>query len=604
MKAKEAVIDSVVDSASEVNIDKFLYFQNFLTDMLVRVATEEDWADSADFSRVIVEPPRDLFHGDMATNASLVLAKSAGKKPRELAEIIKTILEENDDIATVEIAGPGFVNFRLKAEAWHKSLGDILELGIAYGDSNLGKNEKINIEYVSANPTGPMHVGHVRGAIIGDTLANLLAKAGFYVRREYYFNDAGTQVDVLAKTVHLRYLEALGDDIGEVPEGLYPGEYLKDVAEALVKQEGSKWKDKKEEEWLAPIRDFSVKYIMQMIRDDLDLIGIKHDIFTNERDIVENGTLDTAFKTLEDMDLIYEGTLPPPKGKEMKNWESVPLTLFRASKFGNQPDRPLKKRDGSWAYIMPDIAYHYDKVQRGFNKMIVVLGKDHSGYEERLKPVVEVFSDGKAELDVIYNSIVKVYKNGELVRFSKRSGNIITLREMVEEVGADVIRFFMMTRTPDSELEFDFDKVVEKSKDNPVFYVQYAHARCCSVLRNAKDIMPDIDISDDALANADMSPLSSVDDLEIIRMLASWPRAVRAAAEAHEAHRIVFYLQDLAALLHGFWAKGRTDASLRFLIEDDIGLSTARLALVRAVAIVIASGLAIMGVKPVEEMHA
>ncbi len=592
------------DNKNTENLDIFLYFQNILVQELTKIAQKQAWYDGADFSRIIVEPPRDLSHGDMATNAALVMAKSAGKKPRELAEDIKKILNNISDIASVEIAGPGFVNFRLNAKTWHKILTKILNIGVTFGENNLGRGEKINIEYVSANPTGPMHVGHVRGAIIGDTLAHLLEKVGFAITREYYFNDAGTQVDVLAKTVHLRYLEVLGDDIGEVPEGLYPGEYLKDVAEALAKQDGDKWKDRQEEEWLPAIRDFAVEYIMQMIRTDLDLIGIKHDIFTNERDIVENGTLDTAFNTLENMDLIYEGTLPPPKGKEMENWEPVPLTLFRASKFGNQPDRPLKKRDGSWAYIMPDIAYHYDKIKRGFNKMIVVLGKDHSGYEERLKPVVEVFSDGKAELDVIYNSIVKVYKNGELVRFSKRSGNIITLREMVEEVGADVIRFFMMTRTPDSELEFDFDKVVEKSKDNPVFYVQYAHARCCSVLRNAKDIMPDIDISDDALANADISVLTSTDDLEIIRMLASWPRVIRAAAEAYEPHRISFYLQDLAALLHGFWAKGREDASLRFIIEDNVELSIARLTLVRAVAIVIASGLAIMGVKPVEEMHA
>ncbi len=578
----------------------FLLFQDYLKTEL----QAQDWADGIDFSKVVVEPPRDLSHGDMATNAALVLNKQVGRNPRELGEEIAEILQKHTDVEKAEVAGPGFVNFRLVSGKWHKIIKQIISYGTAYGDSVSGEKKIVNIEYVSANPTGPMHVGHTRGAILGDTLANLLTKAGFDVTREYYFNDAGTQVDVLARTVHLRYLEALGVDIGEIPDGLYPGEYLKDVALALVERDGDKWQAKSETEWLAPLRDFSVKYMMDMIQEDLDLIGIQHDVFTNERDIVENGTLEKAFKVLEDLDLIYTGTLPPPKGKEMEDWTPVPLTLFRSTKFGDQTDRPLKKRDGTWAYIMPDIAYHYDKISRGFEWMIDVLGKDHSGYAERIDPTIAVFGKGKAKLDVVYNAIVKVYKDGEAVKFSKRSGNIITLREMVAEVGADAIRFFMMTRTPDSELEFDFNKVVEKSKDNPVFYVQYAHARCCSVFRNAEEMWPDMDISNAVLADVDMSSLDSIDDLEIIRLLAGWPRLVRSAAEAHEAHRVVFYLQEVAAAFHSFWTKGRGDASLRFLIEDNIPLSMARLALVRSVALVISSGLEVMGVKPVEEMHA
>ena len=570
-------------------------------DKLCAVLTEIN-ADF-DLSRVVVEPPRDSAHGDMATNAAMVLSKQAGKNPRELAAEITPKLEAVDGVTSVEVAGPGFINFRLDIKAWSGLLKNILDQGLAYGAVNVGQQTRVNIEYVSANPTGPMHAGHTRGAVIGDTLANLLDKAGYDVTREYYFNDAGTQVDVLARTAHLRYLEALGEDIGEIPEGLYPGEYMKDVAKALVARDGDKWKDTQEEFWLDPIRSFAVDHMMAMIREDLALIGIEHKVFTNERDLVNDGTLEKSFKILEDKDLIYVGTLPPPKGKEMENWEAVPLTLFRSSNFGDQSDRSLKKRDGTWAYIMPDIAYHYDKMKRGFNLMINILGKDHGGYEDRLGPAVKALSDGEGELKVIYNAIVKVFKNGELVRFSKRSGNIITLREMVEEVGADAVRFFMMTRTPDSELEFDFDKVVEQSKDNPVFYVQYAHARCCSVLRNAAEMFPDMDMSETALEQVDLSSLDDPDILELVKVMATWPRIVEAAAEAFEAHRVAFYLNDLASAFHTLWSKGRSNTTLRFLDEDDVPSSQARLALVVAVKTVLASGLDIMGVTPIKEMH-
>lgn len=557
----------------------------------------------ADLSRVKVEPPKDAAHGDMATNAAMVLSKAAGKNPRQLGEALAERLKAMPEIKEVSVAGPGFINFRLNDREWTETVRAILSAGIHYGDSRMGKGEKVNIEYVSANPTGPMHAGHVRGAVIGDTLAGLLKKAGFDVTREYYFNDAGTQVDVLAKTTYLRYREALGENIGEIPEGLYPGEYLKDVGQALAKRDGDKWLGKAETAWMAPLREFAVKYMMEMIKEDLDLIGIHHDVFTNERVLIGDGTLDKCFKTLEDMGLIYQGTLPPPKGKEMEDWEPAELTLFRTTKFGDSSDRPLKKRDGNWAYIMPDIAYHYNKIQRGFKWMINVLGKDHGNYLDKMRAAVNAFSNNEAKLDVVYCAMVKVFKNGEPVKLSKRSGNIITLREIVEEVGPGAVRFFMMSRTPDSELDFDFAKVVEQSKDNPVFYVQYAHARCCSVLRNAKEMFRDADLSPAALVRADLSKIATAEELQLVRRMAMWPRQVEAAAEAHEPHRVTGYLHDLASEFHAFWNKGRDDTTLRFLHENDRDLSMARLALVEAVRAVIASGLAVMGVKPVEEMH-
>ncbi len=551
----------------------------------------------------VVEPPREAAHGDMATNVAMMLTKAAGKPPRAIAELLKPKLENHPVIASVEIAGPGFINLRLKNDVWHNELKEILNAGLRYGDSGLGKNEKVNVEYVSANPTGPMHAGHVRGAVIGDSLSNLLMKAGYAVTREYYFNDAGAQVDVLACTAHLRYREALGEAIGEIPEGLYPGEYLKDVGAALVQRDGKKWQRKPESEWLKPMRDFAVDYMMKMIREDLDLIGIHHDVFSNEREIVENGTLDTAFKILQDKDLIYTGTLPPPKGKVMEDWEPVPLVLFRSSKFGDSTDRPLKKRDGSWTYLMPDIAYHYDKIKRGFTLMINMLGTDHGGYLERMRPPVEAFSDGKARLNVIYNNIVKVFKNGEPVKLSKRSGNLVTLREMVEQVGVGAVRFFMLTRDPKSPLDFDFAKVVEQTRDNPVFYVQYAHARCSSIMRHAAEMFSPAELSPESLAQADAKAVKSAEELGLIRALANWPRAVEAAALAQEPHRIAFYLMDLAAVFHGVWNKGNDDATLRFIVSSDKNLTHARLVLIKSVQTVIASGLKVMGCEPLEELR-
>jgi arginyl-tRNA synthetase len=556
-----------------------------------------------DVSRFTVEPPRDPSHGDMATNVALILAKNTKFSPQALAALFIEDIKKWPMIEKAEIAGPGFINLTLTPVFWQNHLNLILKTGLDYGQSDQGKSQKVIVEYVSANPTGPMHAGHVRGAVVGDALSHLLSKAGYDVTREYYFNDAGTQVDVLARTTYLRYCQALGKDIGEIPEGLYPGDYLIDVGVALSQKDGVKWLDQPEEKWLIPVRDFAVSWMMKMIKEDLVLIGITHQVFTNERTLIEDGTLETSFQFLENKGLIYEGLLPPPKGKEMSDWEPVPLTLFRSSQFGDSTDRPLKKRDGTWAYIMPDIAYHYDKIRRGFTLIINVLGTDHGGYVERMRPVVTAFSEGKVHLEVIFNNIVKIFRNGEPVKISKRSGNLITLREMVEQVGAGAVRFFMLTRDPQSPLDFDFSKVVEKTRDNPVFYVQYAHARAHSVLRHAQKIFPQFDLESDFLATLSKTSLIDSSELAFIRLMAGWPRQIEIAAQAREPHRLAFWLYDFAAAFHGLWNKGKDDTQMRFLIEDNLELSMARVALVRAATLIIASGLSIFGVTPLEEMH-
>ncbi len=553
--------------------------------------------ENTDLSRVSVESPRDASHGDLSTNAAMVLSKVAGTNPRALAETLKPALEKLEGVTGVEIAGPGFINIRLDPSVWHNLAKDILKFKDQYGQSDVGSGKRVNVEYVSVNPTGPMHAGHVRGAVIGNALVNVLNAAGFNAVGEYYFNDAGTQIDILAQTSFLRYREALGENIGDIPEGLYPGDYLKDVGQALKSEHGDKLLGMDEDTRYPIIKNFAVSFMMDRIRDDLALIDIKHDIFTNEREIIESGKLQAAFDELESQGLIYTGTLPPPRGKEMKEWKPEPLTLFRSSDFGDQQDRALKKRDGEWAYIMPDIAYHHDKISRGFLDMINVLGSDHGGYEEKMRPAIKALGGKTAHLDVIYNQMVKVLKNGVPVKLSKRAGNIITLRDMVNVAGAGVVRFFMLTRSPDSQLEFDYAKVVEQSADNPVFYVQYAHARCASVIRLATDMFRN-DLDTD-----DLSALSDEAELAMIRQLSLWPRIIEQAAIAREPHRVAFYVMELAATFHALWNKGKENTHLRFLDEQDVAGSKARVALVRATKQTIANALAVMGVDPLDELR-
>jgi arginyl-tRNA synthetase len=552
---------------------------------------------------VTVEPPRDPAHGDLSTNAAMVLAKPAGKNPRELAEALRSRLAAHPQVVNAEIAGPGFLNLRLQDGVWQGSIGDILRAGTAYGASTIGGGRRVNVEYVSANPTGPLHLAHARGAVIGDALAALLAKAGYDVTREYYVNDAGAQVDVLARSAFLRYREALGDDIGTIPEGLYPGDYLRDVGQALAARDGDKWRDRPEAEWLAPVRDFTIDLMMVRVREDLQTLGVHQEVFSSERAMVASGGVEAALKTLEERGLIYVGVLEPPKGKTPEDWEPRPQTLFRATDFGDDVDRPLKKSDGSWTYFAADIAYHYDKFRRGFPLMIDVWGADHSGYVKRMQAAVSAVTAGAGVLDVKICQLVKLMREGEPVKMSKRAGTFVTLAEVVEEVGKDVVRFIMLTRKNDATLDFDLAKVTEQSRDNPVFYVQYAHARCCSVLRHAAAELGEASVTPAALADAPLDRLADPAEMALIRQMASFPRLVEIAAEAHEAHRVAFYLYDLASSFHGLWNKGKDEASLRFLLPEDPALTRARLALVKAVATVVAAGLEIMGVTPVEEMR-
>jgi len=560
--------------------------------------------------RVAVEPPRDPAHGDLSTNAAMILAGAAKENPMNLAGRIADALAGRQLLTgdyrgsgfTATLAKPGFINIRLAPEVWHAQLRAILRAGTAYGDSAIGGGERVNVEFVSANPTGPMHVGHGRGAVVGDALAALLAKAGFSVQREYYINDAGAQVDVLARSACLRYREALGETIGAIPEGLYPGEYLAAVGRALAERDGRRWLGRPEAEWLAPVRDFAVEEMLRLIRDDLALLGVCHNLFVSERALSERGAIDDCVQVLTDRGLVYTGVLDPPKGKLPDDWEPRPQTLFRATSFGDEVDRPLKKSDGSWTYFAADIAYHRDKVQRGFDNMIDVWGADHGGYVNRLQAAIQALTNGAASLDVKICQLVNLFDKGAPVRMSKRAGTFVTLREVVEEVGKDVFRFIMLTRRNDQPLDFDFAKVTEQSKDNPVFYVQYAHARAASVMRHAAEQFPQDDLSDAGLIDAPLDRLSDPSELALIRQLAGWPRLVEAAAETHEPHRIAFYLQEVAAQFHVLWNKGKDEATLRFILASDAELTRARLALVRGVALVIASGLAVFGVEPAQEM--
>lgn len=550
-----------------------------------------------------LEPTRDPTHGDVATNAALILAKALQVKPQALGAVIAKALADHPAVAEASVAGPGFVNLRLSDSFWRDRLAEIVAAGPAYGAATLGQGELVNVEYVSANPTGPLHVGHCRGAVFGDALAALLEKVGYRVTREYYINDAGGQVDVVARSAYLRYLEANGRDIGEIPEGLYPGDYLIPIGEELKAAYDDLFVDRPEAEWLAPVRDFALKRMMDLVRDDLVALGIVHEVFFSEKALHDSGRVDHALAVLTAKGLIYQGVLEAPKGKQPEDWEPRPQTLFRASDFGDDTDRPLRKSTGAWTYFAADIAYHLDKYERGFNHQIDVLGADHGGYVKRMKAAVKAISDGAAELDVKICQMVKLTRGGEPVKMSKRAGSFVTLRDVVDEVGRDVVRFMMLTRKNDAPLDFDFDKVTEQSKDNPVFYVQYAHARARSVLRHAGEAFGAAAVSPQHLALVDLAPLDDADELALVRRLANWPRQVEAAAEAHEPHRIAFALYDLAAAFHGLWNRGKEDPGMRFLIAENRGLSDARLALLQAVTGVIASGLGILGVIPAEELR-
>jgi arginyl-tRNA synthetase len=552
-----------------------------------------------DFSAITAEPPRDPAHGDIATNAAMVLAKAAKKKPRDIAEPLLARLKANPDVVDGSVAGPGFINLKISDSFWRARLRDCLKEGIAYGDSTMGEAKKVNVEYVSANPTGPLHVAHARGAVVGDALANLLAKAGYAVTKEYYINDAGAQVDILGRSTFLRYKEALGDHIGTIPEGLYPGEYLKDVGAAIAKRDGARWIDKPEADWLPEMRAFAIAMLMAEIKQDLATLGVNIEVYSSERALVDAGMVDRVFQELSRQGLVYQGRLDPPKGQKPDDWEDREQTLFRSTKFGDDVDRPLKKSDGSWTYFANDIAYHYDKFRRGFADMIDVWGADHGGYVKRQKAAVKAITEGKGELDVKLCQLVRVMRNGELVRMSKRAGTFVTLRDLLDEVGPDVVRFTMLTRKNDAPFDFDLVKATEQSRDNPVWYVQYGHARTRSVMRQASAAGIVVEGLDSAL----LDRLGDAGELALIRTIAQWPRQVEAAAAAHEPHRIAFYLYDLAAAFHAHWNRGRDESGLRFIIEEDADLTRARLALVQAVGNVIGSGLKVFGVTPVEEMR-
>ena len=580
----------------------YQHFRDEILSIVDELASQNVIPAGMDTGRITVEPPREAGHGDMATNAAMVLSKAAGMKPRDLAAVLSECLNTIQWVHETEIAGPGFINLRLESPYWHQRLEEILQNGTAFGDSTLGRGEAVNVEYVSANPTGPLHVAHARGAVVGDVLASLLEKAGYAVTREYYVNDAGAQVDILARSAYLRYREALGEKIKEIPKGLYPGEYLIPVGEALAEKYGDQWLGADEEAWLADIRSFAAILMMDEVREDLKSLGIDFDVFSSEKTLVEKGAVEGVLEQLEKMDLIYTGVLEPPKGKIPDDWEPRPQTLFRASQFGDEVDRALKKSDGTWTYFATDMAYHLDKFQRGFKSMINVWGADHGGYVKRMKAAVGAVTGGEGELDVKICQMVHLKKGGEALRMSKRAGTFVTLSDLIGEVGRDVVRFMMLTRKNDSQMEFDLDKALEQSRDNPVFYVHYAHARCRSVLRNAATEWGDDTISPSALAAADLSLLTDPSELDLIKVMAAWPRMVENAAEAHEPHRIAYYLNELATLFHALWNKGNDDARLRFIITGEPALTIARLALVQGVATVIASGLQVIGVSPVEEL--
>ncbi len=587
----------------------FSHFSAVVTTVLQRLVAAGELPDGLDFSAIVVEPPRDPSHGDITSNAAMVLAKPARKNPREIAELIAAELKNNDDISAVEIAGPGFINMRLDQSYWMKVLADVLEAGETFGRSNLGQNLPVNVEYVSANPTGPLHVGHCRGAIFGDALAALLEETGYDVTREYYINDAGGQINVLADSAFLRYREALGQDIGDIPDGFYPGDYLIPVGQALEAEFGDSLLNMADGERMEVLKQRSIAMMMDLIRADLASLNIRQDVFFSEKKLHDEGGIENAIASMKEAGLIYQGHLPPPKGKLPDDWENREQTLFRSTDFGDDVDRALVKSDGSYTYFAADVAYTKDKIDRGFKQLIYVLGADHGGYVKRLQAVAKALSAGEVELTVRLCQLVNLFRGGEPLKMSKRAGTFVTLRDVVDEVGPDVVRFMMLYRKNEAPLDFDFQKVTEQSRENPVFYVQYAHARICSVFRNAeKDLGldpgldPGLDLTENSVDAGQLSCLNDAAELALIARMAEYPRILQAAALAHEPHRVAFYLYDLASDFHSLWNKGKDKPNLRFIIHKSLKVTLARLALLRAVRYILANGLRILGVTPVKEM--
>lgn len=584
----------------------FSIYHQRLLDVIAQLIAEGRLPEGLDLSRVVVEPPRDPAHGDLATNAAMVLAKPAGTNPRALAELIVGVLRGVEGVAEAEVAGPGFINLRLKTEVFHRVLAAVLADAEGFGRGAPRPERPVNVEYVSANPTGPMHVGHGRGAVFGDALARLLDFAGLSVTREYYINDAGTQVDVLARSAYLRYREALGADIGAIPEGLYPGNYLVPVGVELARRFGPALIDLPEGDWLPQVRDIAIEAMMEMIRDDLAALGVKHDVFFSERKLhedCENSAITLTIKELEARGFVYTGRLPPPKGQLPEDWEDREQLLFRATDVGDDIDRPLVKSDGSYTYFAADVAYLRDKYGRGFRELIYVLGADHGGYVKRLEAVGRAIGGDDVKVTALLAQLVKLMRDGEPVKMSKRSGSFVTLREVIDEVGRDAVRFMMLYRKNDATLEFDLAKVVEQSKDNPVFYVQYAHARCASIFRQARELLPDLATDAAALAGARHVVLADEAEIGILKLVSQYPRVVEAGALAYEPHRVAFYLYELAAAFHGLWNRGKDSPQLRFVNQTDRESTLARLALVEAVRSVLSSGLHVLGVAAPDEMR-
>ena len=584
-------------------MNPFAHFKAVLDAALDALAANGTLPSGLDVSKVVVEPPRDPAHGDITTNAAMVLAKPAGKPPRDIAAALCEVLVAHEDVAAAEIAGPGFVNMRIAANFWPGFMRAVLQAGEGFARSSMGEGHKVNVEYVSANPTGPLHVGHCRGAVFGDALANLLAFTGHDVTREYYINDAGSQIDVLAQSVLLRYRQALGGDIGEIPSGLYPGDYLVPVGKALASEFGSGLLDMDDGERIALVKQRAIDAMMVMIREDLAALNIRQEVFFSEKSLHDSGQIGETVEKMREQGLVFEGRIPPPKGQLPEDWEDREQTLFRATDYGDDIDRPLMKSDGSYTYFAADVAYARNKIERGFDELVYVLGADHGGYVKRLQAVARALSGGRVRADALLCQLVKLYRGGEPFKMSKRAGDFVTLRDVVDEVGSDVVRFMMLTRKNDAPLDFDFQKVTEQSRENPVWYVQYAHARIGSAfVRAGEEIGPSVLENLDILDDETLELLKDETELRLLQLMAGWPRAVEMAAHNREPHRLAFYLYDIAAEFHSYYNKGKDQPQLRFILPNQVHLTRARLALLQMIRYALASGLHILGVRPVHEM--